>query len=149
MHGFNARLNNNLLVQIDGRTLYNLLFSGVFWDTVDYPLEDIERIEIIRGPGASVWDANAVNGVINIITRRPRARKVGCSAVEAVPRKQVSALSAIAASSATTCITAFTGKGSRAMSNSPRKAIPMTDGGGQAGVCASTGRPANAHAHLR
>src|SRR5688572_13182372 len=58
-----------LLVQMDGRTLYNPIFSGVYWDTVDLPLEDIERIEIVRGPGASVWGANAVNGVINIITK--------------------------------------------------------------------------------
>ena len=67
--GFNQRFAGNLLVQIDGRTLYNPIFSGVYWDTVDYPLEDIERIEVIRGPGASVWGANAVNGVINIITK--------------------------------------------------------------------------------
>ena len=67
--GFNERFSNKLLVQIDGRTAYNPIFSGVFWDTVDYPLEDIERIEVVRGPGASVWGANAVNGVINIITK--------------------------------------------------------------------------------
>ena len=67
--GFNARFQDKLLVQMDGRTLYNPLFSGVFWDAVDYPLEDIERIEVVRGPGASVWGANAVNGVINIITK--------------------------------------------------------------------------------
>jgi iron complex outermembrane recepter protein len=67
--GFSDRFANKLLVQIDGRTLYNPIFSGVFWDTVDYPLEDIDRIEVIRGPGASIWGANAVNGVINIITR--------------------------------------------------------------------------------
>jgi outer membrane receptor protein involved in Fe transport len=59
-----------LLVQLDGRTVYNPVFTGVFWDVVDFPLEDIERIEVIRGPGASVWGANAVIGVINIITKR-------------------------------------------------------------------------------
>ncbi len=69
VRGFNDRFSNKLLVQVDGRTVYNPNFSGVFWDTVDYPLEDIERIEVIRGPGASVWGANAVNGVINIITK--------------------------------------------------------------------------------
>jgi iron complex outermembrane receptor protein len=69
VRGFNDRFNGKLLVQVDGRTVYNPLSSGVYWDAVDYPLEDIERIEIIRGPGASVWGANAVNGVINIITR--------------------------------------------------------------------------------
>jgi iron complex outermembrane receptor protein len=69
IRGFNDRFANKLLVQIDGRTAYNPLFAGVYWDQVDYPLEDIERIEVIRGPGASVWGANAVNGVINIITK--------------------------------------------------------------------------------
>src|SRR3977135_2221580 len=55
---------------IDGRTVYTPLFSGVFWDTQDYLLEDIESIEVISGPGGTLWGANAVNGVINIITRR-------------------------------------------------------------------------------
>ncbi|WP_459923158.1 TonB-dependent receptor plug domain-containing protein [Desulfatiferula olefinivorans] len=67
--GFNSRYSNKLLVLMDGRTLYLPLFSGVFWESQDYMLEDIERIEVIRGPGASLWGANAVNGVINIITR--------------------------------------------------------------------------------
>lgn len=69
VRGFNDRFANKLQVQIDGRTLYTPLFAGVYWDAVDYPLEDIERIEVVRGPGASVWGANAVNGVINIITK--------------------------------------------------------------------------------
>ena len=67
--GFSNQFVNNLLVMIDGRTVYTTLFSGVFWDVQDVMLEDIERIEVIRGPGASVWGANAVNGVINIITK--------------------------------------------------------------------------------
>jgi iron complex outermembrane receptor protein len=67
--GFNDRFAGKLLVQLDGRVLYNQLFSGVYWDAVDVPLSDVERIEVIRGPGASVWGANAVNGVINIITK--------------------------------------------------------------------------------
>jgi iron complex outermembrane recepter protein len=67
--GFNAALANKLLVMIDGRTVYTPLFSGVFWNVQDYPLEDIERIEVISGPGGTLWGANAVNGVINIITR--------------------------------------------------------------------------------
>jgi iron complex outermembrane recepter protein len=68
--GFNTALANKLLVMIDGRTVYTPLFSGVFWDTQDYLLEDIDRIEVISGPGGTLWGANAVNGVINIITRR-------------------------------------------------------------------------------
>ncbi len=67
--GFNGVFANKLLVLMDGRTLYTPLYSGVYWDMQDTLLEDIERIEIIRGPGATVWGANAVNGVINIITR--------------------------------------------------------------------------------
>lgn len=67
--GFNGSLANKLLVQIDGRTVYTPLDSGVVWSIRHVPLEDIERIEVVRGPGASVWGANAVNGVINIITK--------------------------------------------------------------------------------
>lgn len=68
--GFNDLFANKLLVLIDGRTVYTPLFSGVFWDAQDTLLEDIERIEVIRGPGGTLWGANAVNGVINIITKR-------------------------------------------------------------------------------
>ncbi len=67
--GFNTALANKLLVMIDGRTVYTPLFSGVFWDVQDYVLEDIDRIEVISGPGGALWGANAVNGVINIITK--------------------------------------------------------------------------------
>lgn len=70
--GFNTDLANKLLVLIDGRTIYTPLFSGVFWDRQDYLLEDIERIEVISGPGSTLWGSNAVNGVINIITRNSR-----------------------------------------------------------------------------
>jgi iron complex outermembrane receptor protein len=68
--GFNLQFANKLLVLIDGRAVYTPLFGGVNWDTQDVPLEDIERIEVIRGTGGTVWGANAVNGVINIITKR-------------------------------------------------------------------------------
>jgi iron complex outermembrane receptor protein len=67
--GFNNAVGNKLLVLIDGRTVYSPLFSGVFWDQQDVMLDDVERIEVISGPGATLWGANAVNGVINVITR--------------------------------------------------------------------------------
>ncbi len=67
--GFNSRFANKLLVLIDGRSVYTPLFAGVYWDMQDVMLEDVERIEVIRGPGGTLWGANAVNGVINIITR--------------------------------------------------------------------------------
>lgn len=68
--GFNGRFANKLLVLIDGRSVYTPLFSGVFWDVQGTLIEDIDRIEVIRGPGAALWGANAVNGVINVITKR-------------------------------------------------------------------------------
>ena len=67
--GFNNAVGNKLLVMIDGRTVYTPLFSGVFWDQQDVLLSDVDRIEVISGPGATLWGANAVNGVINVITR--------------------------------------------------------------------------------
>src|SRR5213592_41829 len=70
--GFNSTTANKLLVLIDGRTVYTPLFSGVFWDVQDVPLADVDRIEVISGPGATLWGANAVNGVINVITRNSR-----------------------------------------------------------------------------
>ena len=72
VRGFNGRFANKLLVLVDGRSVYSPLFSGVLWELEDMLLEDIDRIEVIRGPGASMWGANAVNGVINIITRKAR-----------------------------------------------------------------------------
>ncbi len=67
--GFNERYSNKLLVMIDGRTVYTPIFSGVYWDVQDTVLEDIDRIEVVRGPGSTIWGANAVNGVINVLTK--------------------------------------------------------------------------------
>jgi len=67
--GFNNLFADKLLVLVDGRTVYDRLNSGLFWESADVPLDQIERIEVIRGPGGAVWGANAVNGVINIVTR--------------------------------------------------------------------------------
>jgi iron complex outermembrane receptor protein len=75
--GFNSLFAQWMLVLIDGRTVYSPLFAGVYWDVQDLPVEDIERIEVIRGPGAALWGANAVNGVINIITRKAKDTQGG------------------------------------------------------------------------
>ncbi|HYE85128.1 MAG TPA: TonB-dependent receptor plug domain-containing protein, partial [Vicinamibacterales bacterium] len=68
--GFTISTANKMLVLIDGRTVYSPVFAGVFWETQDVVIADVERIEVTRGPGGSVWGANAVNGVINVITKR-------------------------------------------------------------------------------
>lgn len=70
--GFNDQYANKLLVLVDGRTVYVPFYAGVDWDTQDYLMQDLERIEVIRGPGATLWGANAVNGVINIQTKSAR-----------------------------------------------------------------------------
>lgn len=75
--GFNQQFSNKLLVMIDRRIVYTATFAGVFWDTLDLPLEDIERIEVIRGPGGAVWGANAVNGVISIFTKKASETRGG------------------------------------------------------------------------
>jgi iron complex outermembrane receptor protein len=72
IRGFGTRLSRSLLVLIDGRSVYTTLFAGVYWDAQDTLMEDIDRIEVIRGPGGTIWGPNAVNGVINIITRNAR-----------------------------------------------------------------------------
>jgi iron complex outermembrane receptor protein len=73
IRGFNNRAANKLLVMIDGKSIYSPLFSGVLWEEKDVLLADVDRIEVIRGPGGAIWGANAVNGVINIITRKAQA----------------------------------------------------------------------------
>src|ERR1700746_2843193 len=75
--GFNGRFDNKLLVLIDGRSVYTPLFSGVYWNVQDVVVEDVDRIEVIRGPGATLWGANAVDGVINIITKPARSTQSG------------------------------------------------------------------------
>jgi iron complex outermembrane receptor protein len=73
IRGFNDEYSNKLLVLVDGRSVYNQFYAGVFWDTLNVPVDDIDRIEVIRGPGAAMWGTNAVNGVINIITRSAKS----------------------------------------------------------------------------
>ncbi len=75
--GFNGRFANKLLVLMDGRSVYTPLYSGVYWDAQDIMMEDLDRIEVIRGPGATLWGANAVNGVINIISKHAKDTQGG------------------------------------------------------------------------
>ena len=81
VRGFNSVYSNKLLILIDGRSLYNRAFAGVFWDANDLDVAEIERIEIVRGPGGAMWGSNAVNGVINIISRSARVSTGGAISV--------------------------------------------------------------------
>ncbi|HEU4829018.1 MAG TPA: TonB-dependent receptor [Gemmatimonadales bacterium] len=87
--GFNSQLSNKVLVIVDGRTVYSPIFGGVFWDALAIPLDEVDRIEVIRGPGATLWGANAVNGVINIITRAAAESDGGRISVSAGTRVPV------------------------------------------------------------
>ncbi len=73
--GFNGSFSNKLLVLMDGRSVYNAAYAGVYWNVQDLVLDDIARIEVIRGPGASLWGSNAVNGIVNIVTKTARERQ--------------------------------------------------------------------------
>jgi iron complex outermembrane receptor protein len=83
IRGFNDEYSNKLLVLIDGRSVYNQFYSGVFWDALNLPVDNIQRIEVIRGPGAAMWGTNAVNGVINIISKSAKETQGGLIAVTA------------------------------------------------------------------
>jgi len=89
--GSNGAFENKLLVLIDGRIIYTPLFSGVFWDAQDVMLEDVERIEVISGPGGTLWGSNAVNGVINVITKSAQDTQGGLIAAGAGDRETIGA----------------------------------------------------------
>jgi iron complex outermembrane receptor protein len=86
--GFAGQYAGKLLVLIDGRSVYDPFFSGVSWDTQDVPLEDLDRIEVIRGPGATLWGSNAVNGVINIITKKASDTQGGLAVAGGGPQER-------------------------------------------------------------
>lgn len=90
--GFNNVRANKMLVVIDGRTIYSPLFSGVFWGVQDLVLEDLDRIEVVSGPGGTTWGANAVNGVINIITRSASETQGGLVSIGASEHEQHTAV---------------------------------------------------------
>jgi iron complex outermembrane receptor protein len=90
--GFNGNAADKLLVMVDGRSVYTPLFGGVQWDQQEVPPEDIERIEVISGPGATLWGANAVNGVINIITRNAASTPGGEAEIEGGNRQHRASL---------------------------------------------------------
>jgi iron complex outermembrane recepter protein len=92
IRGFTDRYGDKVLVLIDGRSVYSPLTSGVNWDQQDVPLEDIDRIEVIRGPGGTVWGANAVNGVINIITKSAERTQGGLVSVGGGSRESAEGL---------------------------------------------------------
>jgi iron complex outermembrane recepter protein len=92
IRGDEAQFSRMLLVLVDGRAAYTTAFNGTFWDEIDMPLEDIERIEVIRGPGAAVWGANAVHGVINIIRRKPEDSESFASVTHGTEERLITSL---------------------------------------------------------
>ena len=147
IRGFNGLFARKLLVLIDGRSVYTGLFSGTFWDTQDTALEDIERIEVIRGPGATVWGVNAVNGVINIITKQSKNSQGGLVSAGGGNLERGFTTLRYGASWGTTPITASTANGSTAIrSKVPPGWTATTTGPPCAGVSAWIGmrpRPVN------
>ena len=139
--GFNNTLANKLLVLIDGRTVYTPLFSGTFWEAQDVMLEDVERIEVISGPGATLWGANAVNGVINVITRRAEATQ-GAAASLRTGRTQDDIASRYGGEIAGGHYRVY-GKSVRRENTHLRTGVPVPDKGEQAqgGFRADWGRP--------
>lgn len=87
--GFNGRFSNKLLVMVDGRSIYTPLLAGVYWDAVNPMLEDLDRIEVVRGPGGALWGANAVNGVINILSKSAKETPGGLAYGGGGTEKQV------------------------------------------------------------
>jgi iron complex outermembrane receptor protein len=90
IRGFGSRLARSVLVLIDGRTVYTPLFAGTYWEVQDTLLEDIDRIEVIRGPGGAIWGPNAVNGVVNIITRPAKDTRGSYASVRGGNEEQAS-----------------------------------------------------------
>jgi iron complex outermembrane receptor protein len=109
MRGFNYQYATKVMVLIDGRTVYSPLFSGVFWDMQDVPLEDIDRIEMIRGPGGTVWGANTVNGAINIITKPSRQTQGGLVAAGTGTEQSADTLLQYGGTAGQAELTAFSG----------------------------------------
>ena len=112
IRGFADQFSKSMLVMVDGRSLYTPLFAGVYWALQDgILLEDVERVEVIRGPGGTIWGANAVTGVINIITKRAKDTHGTLASVEAEASIKASAKSVMDLEMATSII-ASTGKAS-------------------------------------
>ena len=140
--GFSNEFNDKMLVLIDGRLVYSPTFGGVFWDVQDPPLEDIDRIEVIRGPAGTLWGADAMNGVINIITKEAAKTQGLLVATSAGMNEGYAAACALAARSETTSPTEFTGRatiGCQPWMQLARRT--MTRGASRKEECASIGPP--------